>query len=64
MSFRHEIISFKMMDRLVDYWNSNSVLWHIERSLKLTADGAQPHTSEGRGGVSPHQVNCMGRFQR
>ena len=38
-SFSHEIISFKMMDRLVEYWNSNKVEWHIDRGLKLNTDG-------------------------
>lgn len=40
LSFNHEIISFKMMDRLVEYWNSNKIEWHLERGLKINADGS------------------------
>ena len=29
------------MDRLVEYWNSNKVEWHIDRGLKLNTDGTQ-----------------------
>lgn len=41
LSFGHEIISFKMMERLVEYWNSNKIDWHLERGLKLNTDGTQ-----------------------
>ena len=39
LKFSHDIISFKMFDRLVEYWNSNKIEWHIERGLKLTPEG-------------------------
>lgn len=39
LAFSHEIISFKMMDRLVEYWNSNKIDWHLERGLKVNTDG-------------------------
>ena len=64
MSFRHEIISFKMMDRLVEYWLSNSILWHVDRGLKLGPEGRQPHGSESRGVLSQHQILSMNRFTR
>jgi hypothetical protein len=28
-----------MMDRLIEYWNSNKIEWHLDRGLKLNADG-------------------------
>ena len=40
LSFSHEIISFKMMDRLVEYWNSNKIEWHLDRGLKVNTDGS------------------------
>jgi len=40
LSFSHEIISFKMMDRLVEYWNSNKIEWHLDRGLKINTDGS------------------------
>jgi hypothetical protein len=28
-----------MMDRLVDYWNSNKIEWHLDKGLKINIDG-------------------------
>ena len=29
-----------MMDRLVEYWNSNKIEWHLDRGLKVNTDGS------------------------
>jgi hypothetical protein len=52
LNFSHEIISFKMMDRLIEYWNSNKIEWHLDRGLKLNADGTQPTNQNMRGATS------------
>lgn len=36
-----EVISFRMCERLVDYWISQRVEWHVDRGLKLNLDGSQ-----------------------
>jgi hypothetical protein len=40
MSIGHEIISFKMCQRLFECWLSQKVEWHVERGLKLNIDGS------------------------
>ena len=40
MKFSHEIISFKMCERLNDCWLSQRVEWHVERGLKICMDGS------------------------
>jgi hypothetical protein len=40
MKTQHEIISFKMCDRLCECWLSQRVEWHVERGLKLNLDGS------------------------
>jgi hypothetical protein len=62
-SFSHEIISFKMMDRLVEYWNSNKIEWHLERGLKINTDGT-PLANPNARGVSPSLYQTMGRQQK
>lgn len=49
LAFSHEIISFKMMDRLVEYWNSNMIDWHLERGLKVNTDGTALQNPNARG---------------
>jgi hypothetical protein len=41
-----------MMDRLIEYWNSNKIEWHLDRGLKLNADGTQPTNQNMRGATS------------
>jgi len=52
VSFAHEIISFKMMDRLVEYWNSYKIDWHLERGLKVNTDGTALQNPSSRGVTS------------
>ena len=33
--FSHDIITFKMCDKILDIWHSQKVEWHIERGIKL-----------------------------
>ena len=40
LKFSHEIISFKMCERLNDCWLSQRVEWHVERGLKVNMDGS------------------------
>lgn len=61
LSFAHEIISFKMMDRLVEYWNSNKIEWHLDRGLRLNSDGTQVLNPNMRG-VSSSLVNSMNKY--
>jgi hypothetical protein len=37
--FCHDIVTFKMCEKLIDLWTSQRIEWHIERGLKLQADG-------------------------
>jgi hypothetical protein len=37
--FCHDIITFKMCEKIIDQWTCGRVEWHIERGLKLQADG-------------------------
>lgn len=65
MSFRHMIISFKMMDRLIEYWNSNKIEWHIDRGLKLNSDGNMPPPgTDARHAISSGHLLQMNRYQR
>jgi hypothetical protein len=36
-----EIISFKMMERLVEVWCSQRLEWHLDRGLKVSTDGKE-----------------------
>jgi hypothetical protein len=63
MSFQHEIISFKMMDRLVEYWNSNKIEWHLERGLKVNTDGTALNNPNARG-VSSQLYSSMAKYQK
>jgi hypothetical protein len=40
MKPEHEIISFKMCNRLYECLLSQKIEWHIERGLKLDIDGS------------------------
>jgi hypothetical protein len=40
MKLEHEVISFKMCNRLFECWLSQKIEWHIERGLKLNIDGS------------------------
>jgi hypothetical protein len=40
MKPEHEIISFKMCNRLFECLLSQKIEWHIERGLKLDIDGS------------------------
>ena len=65
MSFRHMIISFKMMDRLIEYWNSNKIEWHVDRGLKLNSDGNMPpQGSDPRHAINSGHLLQMNRYQR
>ena len=61
LSFAHEIISFKMMDRLVEYWNSNKIEWHLDRGLKVNSDGSQVSGPTLRG-VTSQLIMNMNKF--
>jgi putative aminopeptidase FrvX len=63
LSFAHEIISFKMMDRLVEYWNSNKIEWHLDRGLKVNTDGSALHNPQARG-VTSTLLSSMNKYQR
>ena len=63
LSFSHEIISFKMMDRLVEYWNSNKIDWHLDRGLKVNTDGSALNNPNARG-VSSQLFMGMAKYQK
>lgn len=63
LSFAHEIISFKMMDRLVEYWNSNKIEWHLERGLKVNTDGT-PISNPSCRGVTSSLMLSMNKYQK
>ena len=63
LSFSHEIISFKMMDRLVEYWNSNKIEWHLDRGLKVNTDGTQIQNPSARG-VTSSLLQGMNKYQK
>ena len=63
LSFSHEIISFKMMDRLVEYWNSNKIEWHLDRGLKVNTDGTQLQNPSARG-VTSSLLQGMNKYQK
>jgi hypothetical protein len=63
VSFAHEIISFKMMDRLVEYWNSNKIDWHLDRGLKLNTDGTALTNPNARG-VTSSLFLSMHKYQK
>lgn len=60
LAFSHEIISFKMMDRLIEYWNSNKIEWHIERGLRLNTDGSAVTNPQARG-VTQTLISSMSK---
>ena len=33
------IVSFKMIERLIDYWSSMWIQWHLEKGLRVNAAG-------------------------
>lgn len=61
MKAQHDIISFKMCDRLAECWLSQRVEWHIERGLKLNLDGSP--CLQGRPCIIS-QINTMPVGQR
>jgi len=63
VSFAHEIISFKMMDRLVEYWNSYKIDWHLERGLKVNTDGTALQNPNSRG-VTSQLYLSMNKYQK
>lgn len=63
VSFSHDIISFKMMDRLVEYWNSNKIEWHLDRGLKINTDGT-PLPNPNARGVSSQLYQSMQKYQK
>ena len=40
MKLTHDVITFKMCDKILEYWFSQKVDWHIERGLKVSSDGS------------------------
>jgi hypothetical protein len=63
LKFSHDIISFKMFDRLIDYWNSSKVEWHLDRGLRLNTDGSPIHQPNSRG-INSSLLSSMNRYQR
>ena len=61
MKFQHDIISFKMCERLQDCWQSQRLDWHVERGLKLNLDGTQ--CQQGRP-ITKAQVMQLSKVQR
>ena len=35
LKLSHDIISFKLCEKIIDFWISSKVDWHIERGLKV-----------------------------
>lgn len=61
LKFSHDIISFKMFDRLIEYWNSHKIEWHLERGLKLNTDGSPIQNLQARG-VSAQLLQSMNKY--
>jgi hypothetical protein len=52
-----------MMDRLVEYWNSNKIEWHLERGLKVNTDGT-PISNPSCRGVTSSLMLSMNKYQK
>lgn len=63
LKFSHDIISFRMFDRLIDYWNSCKLDWHLERGLRLNIDGTPGQGSSQRG-VTAQLYKTMNKYQK
>ena len=63
LKFSHDIISFKMFDRLVDYWNTNKIEWHLDRGLKLNTDGS-PISNPNARVVNSQLLQAMNKYQK
>ena len=61
--FSHELISCRMLEKLLDYWLSDDLMWHIDRGLKLTSK-ATPITRQGERAVSKQQVKQMSKVDK
>ncbi|CDW89028.1 UNKNOWN [Stylonychia lemnae] len=61
LSMRHDIITFKMCEKIIEYWMCQRVEWHIERGLKINSDGQA--SINGRG-VSLQSLNAMSQNAR
>jgi len=62
--FSHDIITFKMCDKILDIWHSQKVEWHIERGIKLQADGSacvngRPVTIQVLSSMNPNQKKAF-----
>jgi len=51
------------MDRLVEYWNSNKIDWHLDRGLKVNTDGSALLNPNSRG-VSSQLMMSMNKYQK
>ena len=51
------------MDRLVEYWNSNKIEWHLDRGLKVNTDGTQV-TNPNLRGVTSSLMLSMNKYQK
>ena len=51
-----------MMDRLVEYWNSNKIEWHLDRGLKLQMDGTPLVSAQSRCISSHHVMSNMNKY--
>ena len=56
MKLSHDIITFKMCDKILEFWCSQKVEWHIERGLKLNSDGTA--ALSGRA-ITPQMLESM-----
>ena len=45
------------MDRLIEYWNSNKIEWHVDRGLKINTDGCALQNPTGRSVTSQMIAN-------
>lgn len=59
---RHDMISFKMLERLQSFWQKETVEWHIEHGLKLNIQGS-PCLS-GQTAVAKADLAKMGKAAR
>ena len=53
------LLSFKMMDRLIEYWGSQLIQWHLQKGLRVTDHGEWLDENTAFGNVNMDMVKVM-----
>eukprot|EP00347_Sterkiella_histriomuscorum_P003165 403365344 len=60
--YKHDIITFKMCTKILEYWMCQLVEWHVERGLKIKSDGVS--TGPNERGLTIQQIQTMSQQAR